>query len=104
VNRRLLWLILGLVIYLVAIPFIFRNNGYWLTTFINASILGFISLGVWLTFSIGRINICQGAFALVGGLHTGDSLDALLTTLLVSCACGRSRCWIARVYHRLAYP
>jgi branched-chain amino acid transport system permease protein len=67
VKRRLPWVISGLIVYLVIIPFIFRHNGYWLTTFINASILGFISLGVWLTFSIGRINICQSAFALIGG-------------------------------------
>ncbi len=67
VKRRLPWVILGLVVYLVIVPFVFRSSGYWLTTFINASILGFISLGVWLTFSIGRINICQGAFALIGG-------------------------------------
>jgi branched-chain amino acid transport system permease protein len=37
--------------------------------------LSVISLGVWLTFAIGRINIGQGAFALVGGYVT-----AILTT------------------------
>jgi branched-chain amino acid transport system permease protein len=36
----------------------------------TASVLGFISLGVWVTFSIGRINIGQGAFALIGGYTT----------------------------------
>ena len=29
--------------------------------------LSFISLGVWLTFAIGRINIGQGGFAMIGG-------------------------------------
>ena len=32
--------------------------------------LSFISLGVWVTFAIGRINIAQGAFALIGGYTT----------------------------------
>jgi branched-chain amino acid transport system permease protein len=36
----------------------------------NASALAFISLGVWVTFSIGRINIAQGAFAMIGGYTT----------------------------------
>jgi branched-chain amino acid transport system permease protein len=33
-------------------------------------LLSFISLGVWLTFAIGRINISQGAYALIGGYAT----------------------------------
>ncbi|MDH3663962.1 MAG: branched-chain amino acid ABC transporter permease [Alphaproteobacteria bacterium] len=32
--------------------------------------LSFISLGVWLTFAIGRINIAQGGFAMIGGYTT----------------------------------
>ena len=34
-----------------------------------------ISSGVWLTFAIGRINIAQGAFCMIGGYAT-----AILTT------------------------
>ncbi|MDQ0324094.1 branched-chain amino acid transport system permease protein [Pararhizobium capsulatum DSM 1112] len=33
----------------------------------NATLLSFASLGVWITFAIGRVNIGQGAFALLGG-------------------------------------
>ena len=59
-----------LLLVFVIIPVLARGSSYWLTVFINAGILGFISLGVWLTFAIGRINIAQGAFALVGGYVT----------------------------------
>ena len=36
----------------------------------TASVLSLISLGVWLTFAIGRINLGQAAFALIGGYAT----------------------------------
>jgi branched-chain amino acid transport system permease protein len=62
-------------IYLVAFPYYFRGSNYVLGVATNAAILSFISLGVWITFSIGRINISQGAFALIGGYTT-----ALLST------------------------
>lgn len=58
------------VLFLVILPAIFAGNGYWLTVLGNAALLAFASLGVWLTFSIGRINIAQGAFALIGGYVT----------------------------------
>ena len=54
-------------LYLVAFPLYFRHSNYLLNIVITASILSCISLGVWLTFSIGRINIGQGAFAAIGG-------------------------------------
>jgi branched-chain amino acid transport system permease protein len=60
---------LGLA-YLVVVPYHFRGSNYILGVITNASILSFISLGVWVTFSIGRINISQGAFALIGGYTT----------------------------------
>jgi branched-chain amino acid transport system permease protein len=56
--------------YLVAFPYYFRDHYYLLGVITNASILSCISLGVWVTFSIGRINISQGAFALIGGYTT----------------------------------
>ena len=58
------------VLYLVAFPLYFRNSNYHLGVVITASILSCISLGVWLTFNIGRINIGQGAFAAIGGYTT----------------------------------
>ncbi len=56
-----------LLIYLVLFPVFFRNANYLLNIVITSSVLSIISLGVWITFSIGRINIGQGAFAGIGG-------------------------------------
>ncbi|HWP48831.1 MAG TPA: branched-chain amino acid ABC transporter permease [Candidatus Limnocylindrales bacterium] len=60
---------LGLI-YLVIFPLLYRDSRYVLGVVINASMLSVISLGVWLTFTIGRTNISQGAFALIGGYTT----------------------------------
>jgi branched-chain amino acid transport system permease protein len=65
--RRLAGLALLALVYLVALPVWFAGSNYVLGVLTNASILAFISLGVWVTFAIGRINISQGAFALIGG-------------------------------------
>jgi branched-chain amino acid transport system permease protein len=67
---KLAGLVILALIYLVAVPYWFADAGYILGVLINASVLSFISLGVWVTFSIGRINISQGAFALIGGYTT----------------------------------
>lgn len=42
-----------------------RND--WFYTFTLIAILSVASAGVWITFAIGRINIGQSAYALVGG-------------------------------------
>ena len=55
------------VLYFLAVPLLFSDQGYILNVIITASMLSFISLGVWLTFAIGRINIGQGGFAMIGG-------------------------------------
>ncbi len=59
------------LVLLVLIPFFFGTRSYWLNVFTNAAVLSFASLGVWITFSIGRVNISQGAFALIGGYVVG---------------------------------
>lgn len=64
-QRRLIGLA-ALVGYLVVVPLLFAERSYYLTVVITASMLAFMSLGVWLTFAIGRINIAQGGFALIG--------------------------------------
>jgi branched-chain amino acid transport system permease protein len=64
--RYLLIASLGSV-YLVVFPLLCRDSKYVLGVVTNASVLSFISLGVWVTFAIGRINISQGAYALIGG-------------------------------------
>ena len=79
-NRATLkWL--GLIavaaFYLVIVPAYFADQRYVLRVITTASVLSLISLGVWLTFTIGRINIGQGAFALIGGYTT-----AILATKL----------------------
>ncbi len=65
------------ILYLVVLPAYFAESRYVLRVITTASVLSVISLGVWLTFTIGRINIGQGAFALIGGYVT-----AILATRL----------------------
>ena len=65
--KKIALLAVFLLIYLVAIPLVFRDRPYFLRVLTTASVLSVISAGVWLIFYIGRINIGQGAFALVGG-------------------------------------
>jgi len=66
---KLNFYIIGIA-YLIIIPVVFYNSPYILSIIINASILSCISLGVWLTFVIGRINIGQAAFVGIGGYTT----------------------------------
>jgi branched-chain amino acid transport system permease protein len=68
---RLAGLALLALVYLVALPVWFAGSNYILGVLTNASISSFIALGVWVTFAIGRINISQGAFALIGGYTVG---------------------------------
>jgi branched-chain amino acid transport system permease protein len=58
-------------VFYVALPLIFSHSPYVVGVFINAAVLAVISSGVWVTFAIGRINIAQGAFAMIGGYVTG---------------------------------
>ena len=58
---------LGIVLWLI--PYLIeatgRNDLYYTLT--SVALLSIASAGVWLTFYIGRINIGQGAYALMGG-------------------------------------
>ena len=67
ISGRHLTIAALLVVYLVVLPWIFAGKPYFLGILTTASVLSVMSAGVWLTFYIGRINIGQGAFALVGG-------------------------------------
>lgn len=64
--------LLGVGIFLFAIfvgvPLIIGATGRWdfYFTLTSVALLAIASAGVWLTFYIGRINIGQGAFALIG--------------------------------------
>ena len=52
----------------VAVPLVINATGRWdfYYTLTSVALLAIASAGVWLTFYIGRINIGQGAFALIG--------------------------------------
>ena len=76
-----LWRIAALAVFLVAIfwlvPILItvtgRSDFYFTLT--SVALLSVASAGVWLTFYIGRINIGQGAFALIGAY-----ISAILVT------------------------
>ena len=55
------------LLYLVVIPAALADSLYFLRVLSIASVLAVMSLGVWITFAIGRINLGQAAFALIGG-------------------------------------
>jgi branched-chain amino acid transport system permease protein len=67
---RLVTVAAAVLAALVVVPLVLAGQPYFLNVLTNAAILSFISLGVWVTFSIGRINIAQGAFAMIGGYTT----------------------------------
>lgn len=60
-----------LALFYGVLPLAFAGSSYWLNVMTNAALLAFASLGVWLTFAIGRVNIAQSAFCLIGGIVTG---------------------------------
>lgn len=68
-NAQLALLALALLTVFVLIPLIIsatgRNDLFYTLT--SVALLSIASAGVWLTFYIGRINIGQGAYALMGG-------------------------------------
>ncbi len=68
-TRRLIGLATFLAVVFIAIPALIgvtgRKDLYYTLT--SVALLSIASAGVWLTFFIGRINIGQGAYALMGG-------------------------------------
>ncbi|WP_120632232.1 branched-chain amino acid ABC transporter permease [Ruegeria sp. EL01] len=64
--------LVGISVFLLAIfvgvPLLINATGRWdfYFTLTSVALLAIASAGVWLTFYIGRINIGQGAFALIG--------------------------------------
>ena len=68
-SLKLIGVAAFLLIVFVAIPFMIgvtgRKDIYYTLTAV--ALLSIASAGVWLTFFIGRINIGQGAYALMGG-------------------------------------
>lgn len=72
-HSRLLGRLSGIVAFLlgvfVLVPVFIALSGRWdfYYTLTSVALLSIGAAGVWLTFYIGRINIGQGAYALVGG-------------------------------------
>jgi branched-chain amino acid transport system permease protein len=69
-KQRDRYLIFGMLALLLLLPLVLGGNRYLLSVLMNCAGLSLISLGVWITFSIGRINICQAGFALIGAYTT----------------------------------
>lgn len=68
-NKTILGLAAFLLAVFVLIPAAIAATGRWdlYYTLTSVALLAIGSAGVWLTFYIGRINIGQGAYALMGG-------------------------------------
>ncbi len=68
-NKQILGLAAFLLVIFVLVPVLIAATGRWdlYYTLTSVALLSIGSAGVWLTFYIGRINIGQGAFALMGG-------------------------------------
>ena len=68
-TAQLLSVAAFLVAVLVVVPWLIHATGRWdlYYTLTSVALLSIASAGVWLTFYIGRINIGQGAYALMGG-------------------------------------
>ena len=67
-KTQIIGVVAFLAIVFVGVPVLIAATGRWdfYFTLTSVALLAIASAGVWLTFYIGRINIGQGAFALVG--------------------------------------
>ena len=68
-NKKILGILAFLLVVFVVVPGLISVSGRWdlYYTLTSVALLAIGSAGVWLTFYIGRINIGQGAYALMGG-------------------------------------
>ncbi|CDX14996.1 Branched-chain amino acid ABC transporter, permease protein [Mesorhizobium plurifarium] len=68
-NIKIAAVVAFLAIVFVAVPAAISSSGRFdlYYTLTSVALLSIASAGVWLTFYIGRINIGQGAYALMGG-------------------------------------
>lgn len=67
-NTKRLGVLAFLLAVFVLVPLVIHISGRWdlYYTLTSVALLSIASAGVWLTFYIGRINIGQGAYALMG--------------------------------------
>ena len=75
---------IALVFLLVLMPTVLISMGRndYLYGITSVAILAMISSGVWLTFYMGRINIGQGAYALIGAYTTAVLVTQLELSFL----------------------
>src|SRR5881396_1187002 len=69
ISRRIIAVTAFLILVFAVIPILIAVSGRkdFYYTLSSVALLSMASAGVWLTFHIGRINIGQGAYALMGG-------------------------------------
>lgn len=67
-SKQLVGVGIFLFMIFIGVPLVIGATGRWdfYFTLTSVALLAIASAGVWLTFYIGRINIGQGAFALIG--------------------------------------
>lgn len=94
-TRNIAAAIVFLLALLVGVPSLIEATGRFdlYYTLTSVALLSIASAGVWLTFYIGRINIGQGAYALIGGyvsailvVHYGVSFWLTLPLAGLFCA------------------
>jgi branched-chain amino acid transport system permease protein len=69
-KKRDLVVALGMLGVLILLPLAVGQSRYLLSVLMNCAGLSLVAFGVWIVFSIGRIDICQAGFALIGGYTT----------------------------------
>ena len=74
-KRRDLVVALTVLGLLLVLPLATGSSRYVLSVLMNCAGLSVIAFGVWLTFTIGRINICQAGFALIGAYTTAIAMS-----------------------------
>jgi branched-chain amino acid transport system permease protein len=76
-KRRDLTLIIIFLAGLIIAPVFIGGSRYLISVLMNCAGVAVIATGVWLTFCIGRINICQAGFALIGAYVTAIAMSKL---------------------------
>ena len=75
-KKRDLVVAIGLLAVMLVLPLFTGGSRYLLSVLMNCAGLSLIAFGVWLTFTIGRINICQAGFALIGSYTTAIAMSS----------------------------
>ena len=74
-KKRDLVVALGVLAVMLVLPLFTGGSRYLLSVLMNCAGLSLVAFGVWLTFTIGRINICQAGFALIGAYTTAIAMS-----------------------------